>query len=261
MLPIYIVSLKRDTKRRAIIQQKMDELSIPFKFIDAVMGKELSKETLENLRQKKSGTLSQRQYDATPGEIGCSLSHLYIYEMMQNLVDDWVCILEDDVILDERFTQFYLDFHNHSMDLNPNNLYLLGGQNGLEHPLVFKSIVRKFSIGQQKFTKTIKSQEYIYRTCCYLMSKSMAKNLIDLSETEFFIADDWKYLSQKNIIKDIFLSDFVAHPLDLSNSMIEEERLTGQKGIETVPLSVVHRIINGIKWRIKFIVFQILRCL
>lgn len=264
MLPIYVVSLKRDMERRIVIQQKMDQLNIPFEFIDAVVGKSLPEDALNNIRQKKSGILLKRQYDATPGEIGCSLSHLHIYQMIQKDNNDWVCILEDDVILDERFSQFYLDFHNHQKHLNPNNLYLLGGQNGLEHPLVFKSYVRKVTIGQQTFVKTIESEEYIYRTCCYLMSRSMAGKMIALSDKEFFIADDWAYLSQQKIIHAIYLANFVDHPLDLSDSSIEQERLSNIQGIQVAPieqLSFMTKVKNKLSWKLKVLWLNISRFL
>lgn len=264
MLPIYVVSLKRDVARRTVIQQKMDEFSLSFIFIDAVEGRLLSAEKLEGIRQKSAGGILTRHYDATPGEVGCSLSHLNIYEVIQKGSSDWACILEDDAILDDRFAQFYVDFQNKQCELDTNNLYLLGGQNGLEHPLVFKSFVRKTTIGQQVFVKTIHSQEYIYRTCCYLMSQSMAAKLVELSESFFFIADDWAFLARQQIIQQIYLADFVDHPLDLSDSSIEKERQLNVQSTQLTPNispSFLEKVRSKLSWQIRLLWLNISRFL
>lgn len=39
------------------------------------------------------------------------------------------------------------------------------------------------------------------------------------------MADEWAYFKRKGIIDDIFLASFIHHPLDLSNSWIEKERV------------------------------------
>lgn len=249
MLHIYIVSLKQDVEKREVISKILEGFNLNFIFIDAVYGKELSDDILNSIRVKSAGKLLIRQFPLTPGEIGCTLSHLKVY---QNIVDnklDWACILEDDVILDERFKTFISDFTDTGLD--PESLYVLGGQNGLAEGQIIKSIKNIQTIGGQKFTKTIKSDAVIYRTCCYLMSSSLAEKIIKDSQKNFILADDFSHLVKKDIIKKIYLSDFVNHPLDLSGSYLQKERKLALANLNKEKPSFSSRVIRALKWRIR----------
>lgn len=249
MLHIYIVSLKQDIEKREAISKILQDYELEFSFIDAIYGKELSEDTINSIRSKSVGSLIDRGFAPTHGEIGCTLSHLKVY---QNILDnnlDWACILEDDVILDERFNIFIRNFQD--TGLNPESLYLLGGQNGLSNKKIIKSIKNISTIGEQKFTKTIKSEDFIYRTCCYLISAPLAKKLIDLSRTNFILADDWRYLIKNDVIRQLYLSDFVHHPPDLSKSNLQQERALAFSNYSIEISTLSARIINSIKYRVR----------
>ena len=222
MLHIYIVSLKQDIERRKVISKALEIFGLKFSFIDAVYGKELSEEVVSSIRSISTGKVIDRGYALTPGEIGCTLSHLMAYQDILDNDVEWACILEDDVFLDKRFKIFINTFQ--ATELNLESLYLLGGQNGLDEAQIIKSIKNIKNVGGQEFSKAIKSEQFVKRTCCYLISSVLAENLIKLSQTNFILADDWNYLVKNNVIKKIYLSEFVDHPLDLSKSHLQEER-------------------------------------
>ena len=168
MLPIYIISLKQDTEKRKVISSTLEDFGLEFRFIDAIHGKELSTDIVNSARSNSRGNILKRGFLPTPNEIGCTLSHLKAYK---NILDNnlsWACILEDDAILDKKFKTFIEDFQETILD--PMTLYLLGGQNGLDELNVVKIRKNHINIAGQKFTKTIKSEKYIYRTCCHLVS-------------------------------------------------------------------------------------------
>lgn len=222
MLQIFIVSLKQDVDRRKAISNILEGFGLNFTFVDAIYGKDLSKDYLNSIIEKSSGAVLSRGFPPAPGEIGCTLSHLKTYKEVLDRNLQWACILEDDVILDKRFATFITTFQ--SNDLDKNNAYLLGGQNGLGKQYIIKSFKNIHNIGGQKFYKTIRSEKSIFGTCCYLISSALAKRLLDLSEAEFILADDWHYLVKNRYVNSIYLSNFVDHPTDLSNSHIESER-------------------------------------
>lgn len=260
MLNIYIVSLKSDIEKRKNIGAILDGLDINFEFVDAVYGKELSEDYLDLVRGKSTGKIIDRGYAAIPGEIGCTLSHLKIYQKILANDIDWACILEDDAILDARFHSFITTFKSTKLDLD--TLYILGGQNGLDQTHVIKSIKNYKLIGGQKFYKTIKSEHVIYRTCCYLVNSHLASKLIEFSQSNFILADDWDYLFKKSLIKHIYLSDFVDHPVDLSASHLEKERQLA--ALETVhlpktPIPFFIRVINAFRWRFRLIFLKLYR--
>lgn len=252
MLHIYVISLKKDIEKRNFISKTLENFGLEFSFIDAIYGKELSDDLLSSIKVKSAGKIFNRGFLPSSGEVGCALSHLKAY---QNILDNnlgWACILEDDAILDERFKTFVTTFQDSKLDTK--TLYLLGGQNGYDKGTV-KSIKNTMSIGGQKFSKTIKSEEFIYRACCYLMNPDLAKELIQLSKNNFILADDWNYLVKNSIIDKIYLANFVDHPLDLSESHLEKERRSGKLNQEPSYLNNTHKLImrikGGIEWRLR----------
>lgn len=259
MLPIFIVSLKKDVEKREAISKVLNNFNLDFKFIDAVYGKELSTEYLQSLRDKSVGKIIDRGFSATPGEIGCTLSHLKVYQEVIKKDIQWACVLEDDAILDDRFKVFVENFKEEG--LRPDNLYLLGGQRPISKKLIVKSVRNIRIVGMQRFHKTIRSEQHIYRTCCYLISSDLAKSLIDLSEDEFILADDWAYLVKRSLIKDIYLSDFVGHPIDLSGSNIENERKAeiDKNKISKKSVKLRGRISKAIKWRLRLLALKTYR--
>lgn len=252
MLPIYIVSLKQDTHKRDHIVHKLNELRIPFEFFDAVYGKELSPAFFDQL--KPAGKSLETGAKPTPGEVGCTLSHLAVYELMLQRKQSWACILEDDVIFDGRLQDFYLNFQDDQVRLEKDSVYLMGGQNGIDaHPLVAKSFFTSCYIGQQKFTKLIKSESYVCRTCCYLISDDVAKRMVELAKTTFLLADDWEFLVRHHIIHTLYLADFVDHPIDLTLSSIELERQAVRQSVRAQlgKRRFSKRLINFIRFKIK----------
>lgn len=258
MLHIFIVSLQQDVEKREIISKILNDFNLDFTFIDAVYGRELPNEYLDYLRKKSSGILVDRGFPATPGEIGCTLSHLKTYQEVIDRGLEWACILEDDAILDKRFEMFIKQFQ--STNLDPYYLYLLGGQDDLGQRYIIKSYKNIKMIGKQAFQKTIRSESFIFRTCCYLISKELAGNLLGLSKNNLVLADDWDYLVKIKLIEEIYLSNFVDHPLDLSTSNLEAERKIEREKFHHASgkkkLQFFQRLKTGISWRARLILLN-----
>jgi GR25 family glycosyltransferase involved in LPS biosynthesis len=255
---IYIISLIRDEKKRAEISRVLNELNLNYEFIDAVYGKDLPRDSISNLNVK--GKISRRGYVATPGEIGCSFSHIKAMKEIVKSDTQWGCILEDDVILDERFKKFILSA-NESL-YSEKDVYVLGGQNGLgTEKFISKSFFTKKIIGSQIFSKVVKSQRYVNRACCYVISTYSAKKYIDYAEKNYFLADDWNLLYINNIFSNIYLANFVDHPLDLVNSNIESERKEGQKSIAGIKSSKIYKFFKFFYVLLKVFTTQIKRFL
>ncbi|EMD1656838.1 glycosyltransferase family 25 protein [Pluralibacter gergoviae] len=224
MIPVLVVSMNSDIERREAISKKLTKFNIDYHFIDAVVGKNLSDDTLKDIDISKAQIRKQRYVSL--GEIGCTLSHVKAYKYIINRSIPYCLILEDDVIFDKQFAEFVTCFNNSDLTGYGNDLVMLGGQNGIDKSrFIARGFFKKIKIGNVLFAKTIKSDKFIFRTCCYVISLDIAQRLYDLSHKEFFIADEWSYFKSLGIFNNIYIADIVDHPLDLSNSHIEHERL------------------------------------
>ena len=99
MVPIWVINLRRSVERRAFIRNQLDGLGLAYELVEAVDGRELSPEEMSRL-YSPSQAIALIGRELTPGEIGCSLSHLRLYQRQVDEGHEEVLILEDDVIID-----------------------------------------------------------------------------------------------------------------------------------------------------------------
>lgn len=218
---IKVVSLPFDKERRAKIESDFISNNLEFSFSDAVYGKDIPAHIKNNL--PLGSFLKRKNKKPTDGEIGCTLSLIEVYKSLLETADEWICILEDDAIIDNKFKIFIqtLDYTS----LQPGVVYILGGQDGLSNRhKVVRAINGNKYIGQQQFHRIVSGEQYVFRTCCYILHRITAEKMISEFQEAFFVADEWAYFKRKGIIDDICLASFIQHPLDLSNSWIEKER-------------------------------------
>src|ERR1700674_2157816 len=92
-IPVYVVSCETAMKRRALIKAHLDGLRIEYQLIDAVIGANLDPEYRERVNPTKN---------MTPGDLGCYLSHIHLYEHIIANQLSVALVLEDDTVLDYR---------------------------------------------------------------------------------------------------------------------------------------------------------------
>ncbi|ENY6943369.1 glycosyltransferase family 25 protein, partial [Escherichia coli] len=153
MIKVYIISLKKDKKRRIDLINQLEQMNIPFVIIDAVEGALLAKAKID-----KFNTMTKFRYRRRVGknEIGCSLSHQKVYrDIIKNNIE-WAIILEDDVSIK---VDFFSLIKNKIKNFNKDNLYILGGQNGLlSKRMQQTSIFKRLELDKRFFfAKTINS--------------------------------------------------------------------------------------------------------
>lgn len=99
-MKIFVINLKTSTKRFERIKNNLDNLNLSFERFDAVNGKQLSKDELNN-----HTTIFARTLLCNRQIIGCALSHLsiwkkFLYEIKD---DDLICVAEDDAQFNDKF--------------------------------------------------------------------------------------------------------------------------------------------------------------
>jgi hypothetical protein len=94
-IPIFVISLKTAHERRGRIARQMSALGLACTIIDAVDGRAMSEE--------ERRAISAPEYAGKPGEVGCYLSHIAVYERMCTENIPLALILEDDCELNPAF--------------------------------------------------------------------------------------------------------------------------------------------------------------
>jgi collagen beta-1,O-galactosyltransferase len=165
---IYIINLLRRKERRDRMTKSLEILGLKAEFWAASDGKELTTETLD-----KMGISFLPEYldpyhkrPTTMGEVGCFLSHYYIWKDMIDRNFSRVIILEDDVRFGRSFkSQVKTALRQLNLDDGSVDLIYLGRKKQSTKQEVFRS---------ENFVEP----EYSYWTIGYILTRSGAEKLI-----------------------------------------------------------------------------------
>ncbi len=194
MLQVKIVILSLpSSERRYIIEKRLNECNISnYIFFDAFDARYKDLSELDDIFDINKFTSIYGRNPAR-GEIGCTLSHLNIWNMISvSDTENWI-ILEDDAIFQKKF----YDFYNHNCF--PDYLTILGNSK----KTLISSIIS--DITTRLFNK-IKMDNYSYgqtykRNWCgtvgYFLPRKRAIELINnIPNKPWHLADDWHFLNQ-----------------------------------------------------------------
>lgn len=102
LIDIHVINLKNRTVKREKIQRQLDEHGLKSSFFEAIDGKTLNRNTLndKNLINDFMTVTGNLRRKLRKGEIGCSLSHLKIWKnFLKNSQKPYLLIFEDDAVL------------------------------------------------------------------------------------------------------------------------------------------------------------------
>ncbi|WP_427037661.1 glycosyltransferase family 25 protein [Enterobacter hormaechei] len=117
----YIINLESAHDRRESMESQAKRLGLDYELIPAINGNAIPVNMLSLLKRDHS-------YAVTPGEIGCSLSHLTTYKALDASNDDCALVVEDDIFLPEDISIFLTEVEN-SIPKNIPYVYLLSKVN------------------------------------------------------------------------------------------------------------------------------------
>lgn len=179
---VFMINLLRRPERRKRMQHCFEELGIDAEIMDAVDGKTLNRTILETMgiRLMSNYVDPYHKRPMTMGEIGCFLSHYYIWKKVIENDYESVMVLEDDV----RFEPFFRNKINFVLNelrrLNTNwDLVYLGRKRmqEQEEPLVEGS-------------QFLVHAGYSYWTLGYILSSQGAKKLLAAKPLENMVPVD-----------------------------------------------------------------------
>ncbi|MDR0587602.1 MAG: glycosyltransferase family 25 protein [Burkholderiales bacterium] len=120
--PCFVVNLEKDKERRIAVEKELHRLNIPHIIFPAVYGADLSDDELLKVYDQEKARLKKREVALS--EIGCALSHYYIYQAMVNQNLPYALILEDDAVLADE-TPILLNELSRALDPNAPTVVLL----------------------------------------------------------------------------------------------------------------------------------------
>lgn len=234
-LKFYVISLKDQKEKQAFMTEQMARFGLDFEFFEGVNGRELSEENKALCAQSDGAVLPciwglkvKITNALSPGEKGCALAHLKLY---QKILDNYerhraefgsdfaAVVLEDDAILNEATV---LAFNSLDVITEPWDVVHFSAHNSIrnsarnhkyyfdqEHGLYF------MQLGQQsKLLEVLYNlRRFIASTVCYVVKPSACKTLIELGYPVRIPAD---YLL--GFLSYNHLKMFRAYPLGQYNS-------------------------------------------
>lgn len=217
--PIYLVSLEQDKARRDAFKQRFSGTWAAVTHLPAVDGRKLD---AASYFMHAKGSLQAGRGIMSPAEVGCALSHLAALDAFLASGQKQALILEDDVLGDDADIERVIEL---AAQLADHDVLICGGQEGLSH--------RKYQFGKQgmspqHYTLAPFSYRYIFRTCCYIVSRPAAERIIATQRKGLRVADDWGAFFDNSDIQ-MHLINALSHPEDLSSSLIEAERIDVSK--------------------------------
>lgn len=196
-MKIFVINLEHEKKRMAILAKRLANLNIEYERFVGVCGKDLSN------RERDASVNHFRWWCAvgrqpTFGEIGCGLSHIGIYKRMIHDNIPYACILEDDVILDDRFPEILEYGENYMAEDIPQVMLLSNhskdiGKYGDRHTGFFSNTSEE----------EIKILEASGDFCSegYFINKLAANNLLQANFPMITPCDWWGRWRRQGIIK------------------------------------------------------------
>ena len=183
---VYIINLNQDKDRRAYVEKELKRVGIDnYSFISAIDGSMLPQNDLDyyNSSNKFWPKMS-------PGQVGCSMSHVKLYKDFLNTKYDYALVLEDDISFRNNFNVSLID------DILFNNF-------PKNHIILLNEIATFFKKSRFKISKNFNLVKVIKASCTssYLIDKYAAEQLIRKNEPIRVFADDF------NIFQEIWHID------------------------------------------------------
>ena len=210
---VFVISLKSDEARREKLKERFKNYG-EFKLVEATDGRAMSAKEYYGYARPSLEAYGRL---LSPSEVGCSLSHARAYEEFLKSDASFALILEDDVIGDESGIKKAFET---AARMDAGSALICGAQDGLEGR--FSAFGKK--LDEDFWLVSKRSYGTIYRAAAYVLDRRAAEKILQTHKKALCVADFWQILLLKNGLK-MYFSDIFAHPLDLSGSNIQAERV------------------------------------
>lgn len=243
--PIFIINLKRDIDKKKDMQALIKKHHLEASFIDAVDGKNLSEAEIKSV-YSQSDSIKTIGRPLTKTEIGCAMSHLYIYQKMLDENIKEAIILEDDVILSDYFAQLPSLIAELPEDWQ---LLLLGVSVclNLEIPAVKRNIMKIKTIHRWTINAYL---DNVWGTHGYLINQAGAKTLLNITK-RLYMPIDWYTGNYRYLPVYVLLPEIVKVDLSINSGIRDERNML----VEAIPNKYEYKLIKIILKHLRLFIF------
>lgn len=254
-MSIFIINLKKDTKKEAHMQKLCCKHNLKPIFIEAIYGKELNEKIISQV-YSRTDALKKGGKELSKEEIGCALSHRSIYQKMIDENIENSIILEDDVDFDKGLLECMAAKDKFPQDCE---LLLLGYFTG-----IFRNEETNYSIWyKKKLTKNYiirRPTETSYGTHGYFITIKGAKKLLTYLKKIILPIDHYtgnsKYTNLYIIVKPIVFQNpeftIMSNIEAGRKKILKNYNTTHQKSLKRIFFDFLKMTKLLIKLRIKF---------
>lgn len=210
-MKVFIVNLKKAVDKRQRMEAQLQKVGVTdYQFIEAVYGADLTAEEL-----------SEKVYDypncaLTPGEVGCALSHIQIYQTMVKEGTPYALVLEDDVTLPDDLADF-LQAVKPSIDKPYAKIITLAEANKIS---LFRRFFRYKDFGEYTAVTAFCTYAYLVNIAA---ARTLSKNLLPVK----YEADMLIHFRENGWLKqfNVFYPQYI-HPMEgfSEQSDLKDER-------------------------------------
>jgi glycosyl transferase, family 25 len=203
---VFVINLKSSVQRRAIMEKQFNKLNIPYEIFEAVKGADVSEQDIAQYYDMDY--YNSRPGYFTPGAVGCTLSHYFIYKKMVEEKIPVAVILEDDMILNSQFAELTATVAKQIRHDEVVLLFYQSYEKILLSSPASVALTGKYQLYQVVNTALLRS------TGGYMITYEGAKSMLEKSMPFSSFPDDWKSFYDRKILNGVRL----VYPYVLTNS-------------------------------------------
>ncbi|HBS6040826.1 TPA: glycosyltransferase family 25 protein [Klebsiella aerogenes] len=211
-MQIYILSRKKDTKRRESIEKQLSKSRTKYSFFDAIEPEKLP----ENVKANGS--------NLTLGERSCAFSHVKISHEIYNSNVPYSIVMEDDAEIhdnldekDETLLQLHKFF----------DVIILGYSKVISNKRRQMQFIRPvLKLKVNDCTIAFPYKQWKCGTVCYSISHKGAKKLKEINVEAAKTADDWEFFEKSGLIIGHYIPILVTENFKSFGSALEADRNT-----------------------------------
>lgn len=190
-LKVYLINLKRSEDRLVFMNKQLDKLGLAYERFEAYDGKLMSIEFIKS----NSNYDEVVKKEISPGLIGCTFSHLFLYKLISERNDQHILILEDDMLLSKDF----FDVVNLAVkELNDGEIIF---PYFIPKPNCRLTTENEIKLNDKYSIKTFVDYHRALATGAYLLTKQTATDLYNGLYPMSTFVDDWPNMYEKGMVK------------------------------------------------------------